>query len=354
MTDTVTEAADTADALIAQFDARTERRNERREFFRTALGAGALAAVGAGAVTLASHASAQTVADADVLNFALNLEYLEAQFYSYAVTGSGLANTLLTPGSASTTTVGTLTPGRQVSFSDPLVAQYAREIAADEAAHVAFLRSQLGTVAVAMPAIDLGSTATSAFSVAARAAGLVGASEAFDPYANDQNFLLAAFLFEDVGVTAYRGASSLLASKVYLDAAAGLLAAEAYHASIIRTVLYRKGLDTPSFRTSADALSNARDALDGTTDDDQGISPLTLTKNITPTPVPGSYAPLVPDALVTGGQASNIVPSGPDGLVFGRGTGTVLNILYLNRLSVTKGGFFPNGLNGTAVTSAAS
>lgn len=343
---------DTNAGLIAQFDARAERRNERREFFRTALGAGAVAAVGATAVTLASRATAQSVNDAAILNFALNLEYLEAQFYSYAVTGAGLANTLLTPGSASTTTQGTVTPGRQVSFSDPLVAQYAREIAADEAAHVAFLRTTLGTAAVAMPAIDLGSSATSAFSVAAQAAGIVAAGAAFDPYANDQNFLLAAFLFEDVGVTAYKGAATLLESKVYLDAAAGILAAEAYHASIIRTVLYRKGVDTAAFRSSADALSNARDALDGTTDDDQGISPLTLVSSLSPTPAPGAYAPLVPTALL--GVASNIVPTAADGTVYGRSTGTVLNILYLNRLAVTKGGFFPNGLNGTLVTSAAS
>ena len=352
MTDTVMDAGDTDAALIAQLERRAERRNERREFFRTALGAGAVAAVGAAAVTLGSRATAQSVNDAATLNFALNLEYLEAQFYSYAVTGAGLANTLLTPGSASTTTQGAVTGGRQVSFSDPLVAQYAREIAADEVAHVTFLRNQLGTAAVAQPAIDIGSTATSAFSVAAAAAGLVASGAAFDPYARDENFLLAAYLFEDVGVTAYKGAATLLESKLYLDAAAGILAAEAYHASIIRTVLYRKGLDTPSLRTSADGISNARDGLDGTTDDDQGISPVTLTATLTSTTTPGSYAPQVPTALL--GLASNIVPSAADGTVYGRSIGAVLNIVYLTRLSVSKGGFFPNGLNGSYVTSSAN
>jgi hypothetical protein len=48
------------------------------------------------------------------------------------------------------------------------------------------------------------------------------------------------------------------------------------------------------------------------------------------------------------------VPSGPDGLAFGRSIGTVLNIVYLNRLAVSKGGFFPNGVNGSYATSSAS
>jgi hypothetical protein len=265
-----------------------------------------------------------TPTDPDILNFALNLEYLEAQFYSYAVNGTGLPANMLTGTGAQ----GAVTGGRAVAFTDPVVAAYAKEIAADEIAHVAFLRSALGSSAVAMPAIDVGTDPNGAFSSAARAAGLVGPGQSFDPYASDENFLLGAFIFEDVGVTAYKGAAPLITNATYLEAAAGILAVEAYHASIVRTTLYAKGIQTPSLIDATEAISNARDSLDGSTDDDQGI------RNI--------------------GNASNIVPLDSNGLAFSRSTGQVLNIVYLNGMAVSKGGFFPAGVNGTINLSAAS
>ena len=323
--------------LIEALDARVERRSERREFFKTALGAAAMTAAGATALSFSTSASAQTITDADVLNFALNLEYLEAQFYSYAAYGTGLDNSLLT----GTGTQGAVRGGRQVNFTDPIVRQYAREIAQDEIAHVKFLRTALGSAAVAQPVIDVSVSPTSAFSLAAQAAGLVPAGTAFDPYASDEAFLLGAFIFEDVGVTAYKGAAPLLTSKAYLEAAAGLLAVEAYHAAIVRTTLYGKGIATPSLRQSADAISNARDSLDGTTDLDQGISPISQTPiNLSTT-----------QAAVT---ASNIVPLDANGVAFSRSASQVLNIVYLNKGAASAGGFYPNGMNGNIKTSIAA
>jgi hypothetical protein len=312
--------ADSAD-IIEAFDARAKR----RDFFKTVVGA---AVVGAGGFAFANAASAQAVTDNDILNFALNLEYLEAQFYLFAVNGAGLAAGQLT----GTGTQGGVVGGRKVNFTDPVVAQYAAEIAADEAAHVAFLRTALGAAAVSQPAINIDGGPTGAFTAAARAAGVVGADGVFDPYASDEAFLLGAYIFEDVGVTAYKGASPLITSKVFLEAAAGILAVEAYHAAIVRTTLYGKGVATPSLRTAADQISNARDSLDGTTDLDQGISPT------------GSGATAV----------SNIVPLDANGVAFSRTTGQVLNIVYLTRTQATMGGFFPAGVNGTIRTSAAN
>ncbi len=315
-----------SEQLLDAFDARAERRNQRRDFFKTAMGA---AAAGVTAFTLASKAGAQsTVTDTDVLNFALNLEYLEAQFYAFAANGTGLASSQLT----GTGTQGAVTGGRKVTFTDPVVARYAQEIAADEAAHVAFLRTALGTAAVAQPAINISGDANGAFTAAARAAGVVSSTGTFDPYASDENFLLGAYIFEDVGVTAYKGASPLITNKTFLQAAAGILAVEAYHAAIVRGALYAKGVQTPALITAAGQISDARDSLDGTSDLDQGIAAQTI----------------------NGQLVSNIVPLDTNGIAFSRTPGQVLNIVYLNRASVTLGGFFPAGVNGNVRASAAN
>ena len=321
--------------LIEAFDARVERRSERREFFRTFAGATAIA--GGLFLSHAPVAYGQTAAptDADILNFALNLEYLEAQFYSFAATGAGLANSMLT----GTGTQGAVIGGRKVNFTDPVVSQYAQEIAQDEIAHVNFIRAQLGTSAVAQPAIDVGGTdPNGAFSKAAQAAGLVPAGTAFDPYSTDENFLLGAFIFEDVGVTAFKGAAPLITSKVFLEAAAGILAVEAYHAAIIRTTLYGKGIATPApaLIDATEKISDARDSLDGPTDLDQGVRNRPSNSSLVP------------------GTSSNIVPTDANALAYSRSAGQVLNIVYLNRMAVDRGGFFPAGVNGNIKTSAAN
>jgi len=305
-------------------------RNERREFFRAALGAAAATAAGAGALSIATSASAATIADNDMGNFLLQLEYLAAQYYSFAVTGAGLPAAQLT----GVGTAGAATGARQVTFTDPLLAQYASEISQELTAHVAFLRVTLGTDgATAQPAIDLGTGATGAFSRLAAASGIVATGASFDPYASENNFLLGAFMFEDVIVTAYAGASASITDKTFLGKVLGLLSAHAHHTAVIRSLLYARGVATPALRTQADAVSNTRDALDSTlTDLDQGISPATVGTNV----------------------VSNIVPAGPDGLVLGRSTGQVLNVFYLNSASVSTGGFYTAGLNGAVKASAAN
>ena len=52
-----------------------------------------------------------------------------------------------------------------------------------------------------------------------------------------------AFLFEDVGVTAFHGAINAVTDKQNLALLASIAPIEAYHASILRTLLYQKGLE---------------------------------------------------------------------------------------------------------------
>ena len=331
--------------LIEALDRRVQRRDERREFFRAALGVGAFAVGGAAALSFSSAAGAQAaITDADILNFALNLEYLEAQFYAAAAGLPGTSTNLANADLTGTGTQGAVQGGRQVPFSDPAVRQYAREITQDEVAHVRFLRSALGSAAVAQPAIDIRGGAGGPFAAAAAAAQVPNGAS-FDPYADDNSFLLGAYIFEDVGVTAYKGASPLLTNNAFVDAAAGILAAEAFHAGIIRGALYARGVATPALRTNADRISDARDTLDGT----GGVNSGDLDQGISPAPTP-----ITTSAGASAGTGSNFVPTDANGVTFSRSTGQVLNIVYLNRAAATMGGFFPAGVNGTIRASASN
>lgn len=270
-----------------------------------------MAALGTGTVSTLAMAQGTrnpgAMLDLDILNFALNLEYLEAEFYLRAVTGTGLSQGDTTGQG----TQGTVTGGSAVPFQSDAVRAYATEIADDERKHVEYLRAALGSNKVAEPSIDL----KQSFNTLAQAAGL---GDSFDPFASEANFLLGAFIFEDVGVTAYHGAAPLIHSKQYLDAAAGILAVEAYHAGIIRLLCYQNGLADQADKVSAlrDKLSMQAGAKLHT---DQGI-------------------------LFHG--TVNLVPSTPPGsLAFQRNTDEVLNIVYAGGASGGFG-FFPDKLNG--------
>ena len=193
-----------------------------------------------------------------------------------------------------------------VPFQNTAVQQYAAEIAQDERNHVNFLRSALGAAAVAEPTINF----TAAFNALAVAAGL---GSTFDPFASETNFLLGSFVFEDVGVTAYHGGARFIQNKNYLDAAAGILAVEAYHAGIIRTLVYQGGAAT---QDAANKISAVRAALGG--GGDQGV--------------------------VLNGTA-NLVPTDASSLAFARTPTQVLNIVYAGG-QANNFGFFPNRTNG--------
>jgi len=265
------------------------------------------AAVTSGAALTSLPAAAQGVTDADILNFALNLEYVEAQYYIRAFLGRGL-DPSDTSDPNGVGNAGFVLGGSAVPFQTAAIAAYAQKITIDEVNHVRFLRRVLGNLAVAQPNIDL----LNSFNGLAVAAGLIPAGTQFNPFLNETNFLLGAFVFEDVGVTAYAGAAALLQNKDYLSAAASILAIEAYHSGTVRTVLGGLGQ-----QKAANAISAVRATLGN-----------------------GKEQPLSSANLLI-----NTSPADTDSLAFRRTTTEVLNIVYAGRS--TGGGFLPNQANGT-------
>ncbi len=220
----------------------------------------------------------------DVLNFALNLEYLEASFYLYVTTGSGLATADMGTGA------GTVSGGAKVAFVNPLVANVANQLATDEREHVEFLRSTIAAVGgtpVSMPNLNLA---------------------AMGAVTSDATFLAAARQLEAVGVSAYiGGAQFLTSSTVALTYAAQILDTEAQHAGYIRELCITLGVTSPAV-DSQDQPPTATQIFN--TSNTTGLNPV-------------------------------------------RTTSQVLQIVYGTPgvIGSSKGGFFPNGLNGNIVTS---
>jgi hypothetical protein len=285
----------------------TNRPISRRHAVAAMGAAGAASLIPSGeafATSLEGAEVAPAFNDDDIFNFALNLETLETEYYMRGTFGKGLesADRGKSPGE--------VTGGRVVPWQNQDLREFMEEVALNELAHVRFYRRELGHKAVSAPRIDL----AGGFRAAAQAAGL---GNDFDPFASEMNFFLGGMLMEDVGVTAYHGAATVLKSKANVDAAVGIMAVEAYHMGMARSTLYRMGM---AARNAANALSDARDRVDGPGDVDQGIS--------------------------VNGRA-NIVPADPDAKAFTRTPQQVLRIVYLtDKAGVTGGGIFPNGMNG--------
>lgn len=261
----------------------------------------ATAAVGAMSVVETRSAeaatSSPTATELAVLNFALNLEYLEAEFYTYGEFGYGIEEAgIATHGVANgtnPTTGGLTTGGAKVTFSNNLVfsAAITHEIGIDERAHVMLLRSFLGSLAIAKPNINL-------------AALSIG-------FHNQNEYLTLARIFEDIGVSAYGGAAYLLSTPLVIQTAARILAVESQHVGTLHTQIARLNIPSPM--------------LDG--------------------------ADLVPPPSGPTTQYLSVNPA--NGLPALRTVPQVLHLAY-GGTGLTAGGFFPSGINGAFHGTASS
>ena len=161
---------------------------DRATFLRkAAVGGGAILGGGALLGALPSIAMGATPkSDVAILNFALTLEFLEAEFYTQATNNGRLTGKLAT---------------------------FSRVVGAHERAHVAFLRKALGSAAVKKPRFNFKNTVT------------------------DQSaFAATANVLEDTGVSAYLGQVGNIKTKSILNAAGTIVTVEARHAGWIREI----------------------------------------------------------------------------------------------------------------------
>jgi hypothetical protein len=286
---------------------RVKRALNRRNFLS---GLGVASAAAAGSALLAGcggsgmkTAMAAGPSETDVLNFALNLEYLEATFYSYVATAGDIPSSSTGGGPAPTGA-----PSAMPSFQSQQIADMFAEIYYDEISHVNDLRAALGSSAVARPQLDLGALGT----------------------VSTANYITFARLFEDVGVTAYAGAATALTGQ-NLQYAAQILAVEAFHSGAVRLAAIQLGVP---YVPTADV---PQDGFDVPPYDPGSIS---AAEN-GPTSKGAFFA-------TAGANApGNTLP----GLAYARTTSQVLAIVYANAATgTTKGGFYPNGMNGNITT----
>ena len=128
--------------------------------------------------------------DVDILNYALTLEYLEAEFYTRAVA--------------------------QVKGLSGDEMKLAKELRDNEDEHVDALAAtvkKLGGTPAKKPSLDFGAA-----------------------FANRTSFLKTANTLEDAGVSAYNGAGPLIKSVDVLAAAGSIVQIEARHAALIRLI----------------------------------------------------------------------------------------------------------------------
>ncbi|CAL5345624.1 unnamed protein product [Camellia sinensis] len=269
-----------------------------------------------------NYNSAIPVSDIDLLEFPLNLEYLEAEFFLWGSLGYGLDSIAPNLTMGGPPPVGT-TKARLDPFTKDVILQFAFQ-------EVGHLRAIKNTVrGFPRPLLNLsaeafGNVMNSAFGRALK--------PAFDPYANELNFLLASYVIPYVGLTGYVGANPKLQSPISKRLVAGLLAVESGQDAVIRGLLYERarekvkpyGITVAAF---TDRISELRNKLGSAGVKDEGL--------------------IVPTFQGAEGKLrGNVLAGDQNSVGYDRTPEEILRIIYSSGDEHVPGGFYPKGADG--------
>ncbi|PKU79930.1 desiccation-related protein PCC13-62 [Dendrobium catenatum] len=260
--------------------------------------------------------------DVDLLEFPLNLEYLEAEFFLWAALGYGLDRV------APNLSLGGPPPiGVRKANLDPFVRDIVTQFGYQEVGHLKAIKQRVK--GFPRPLLDL--SAKSFATVVDNAFGRT-LDPPFDPYANGLNYLLASYIIPYVGLTGYVGANPNLQSSVAKRLVAGLLGVESAQDAVIRTLLYEQ-LDKKvhpyniSVAEFTDKISVLRNKLGGAGIKDEGL--------------------VVPPELGAEGKISgNVIAGDENSIAYARTPEEILRIVYGTGNESKPGGFFPKGGDG--------
>ncbi|KAJ7568507.1 hypothetical protein O6H91_01G035100 [Diphasiastrum complanatum] len=261
--------------------------------------------------------------DTEQFNFALNLEYLEAELFLWSAYGYGL-DTI-----ASNLTGGGPAPeGVQKAHLDEFTYDLVAQLGRQEVGHIRAIRETLKEYAIPRPQLDV---SDKVWATAFDNAFGKKLNPPFNPYNNSLNYLIAIYAIPYVGLTGYVGAnahlSSAYASRRLL---AGLLGVEAGQDAIIRTLLYqRKDQIVSPYKYKVSDFTDKFSALRNNLDKASSIDDLGLTLPTSPATVAG-----------------NVLSADERSVSFSRTPEQILRVVYNTGDASKPGGFYPKGASG--------
>ncbi|KAM3687949.1 hypothetical protein ACJW30_10G115000 [Castanea mollissima] len=263
--------------------------------------------------------------DTDMIQFAQNLEFLEADFFLYGALGRGLDS--FTPSFAKG---GPPPIGAKKVNLDPLVAKIIEEFGYEEIGHLRAIINATG--GIPRPQLDLSAQNFANFIHQALGFSLITPFVPFDPYLNTINYLIASNLIPYIGLTGYVGTLPVLSNINLRSLVAGLLGVEAGQDAVIRALLYERANEIvlPYGKTVAEFVNRTAELNNRLANcgiKDEGI--------------------IVPQSLGAENRTnSNILSANTDSLSYARTPPEILRIVYGTGSENKPGGFFPNGAGG--------